>query len=183
MPARAQYRCSPPPTITPPDSGHRVWRQRLSGPGRDRLCGEWFDAQHRQPLPGLHQLGSNNGQVSAQQTLTLYNGGNQPLTISSIVPSGGAGYTVEPATSNGCATNGITLAPGHHLPIPRHLHRSPRGHADGLGRHHQQLAQPARHSADKLRSPVTPAASGLRQRPIRMCSLLRQPEPPAYLCR
>ena len=55
---------------------------------------------------------SNNGQVSAQQTVTLYNGGNQPLTISSIVPSGGAGYTVGPATSNGCATNGITLAPG-----------------------------------------------------------------------
>jgi protein involved in polysaccharide export with SLBB domain len=61
---------------------------------------------------GSINWGSNNGAVSSQQTVTLYNGGNQPLTISSIVPNGGAGYTVAPATSNGCATNGITLAPG-----------------------------------------------------------------------
>ena len=60
---------------------------------------------------GSINWGSNDGQVSSQQTLTLYNGGNEPLTISSIVPSGGGGYTVEPATSNGC-TDGITVAAG-----------------------------------------------------------------------
>jgi len=59
---------------------------------------------------GSINWGSNDGQVSSQQTLTLYNGGNQPLTISSITSSGAA-YTIEPATSNGC-TNGIVLASG-----------------------------------------------------------------------
>ena len=61
---------------------------------------------------GAVNFGSNNGVVSNPYTVTLYNGGNEPLTISSIVPNGGAGYTVGPATSNGCTTNGFTLAPG-----------------------------------------------------------------------
>ena len=60
---------------------------------------------------GSINFGSNNGQTPSPYPLTLYNGGNQPLTISSIVASGSAAYTVEPAASNGC-TNGITLAVG-----------------------------------------------------------------------
>ena len=59
---------------------------------------------------GAINFGSNNGQTPNPYTMTVYNGGNQPLTISLIVPSG-AGYTVQPTTTNGC-TNGTVVAAG-----------------------------------------------------------------------
>ena len=59
---------------------------------------------------GLIDFGSNNGQTSNPYTMALYNGGNQPLTVSSIAISG-TGYTMQPTTTNGC-TNGIVIAVG-----------------------------------------------------------------------
>jgi hypothetical protein len=59
---------------------------------------------------GAIDFGSNNGQTSNPYTTTLYNGGNQPLTILSIAASG-PGYTEQPTASGGCA-NGTTLAVG-----------------------------------------------------------------------
>jgi hypothetical protein len=60
---------------------------------------------------GAIDFGSNNGQTSNPYTMTLYNGGNQPLTISSIAASG-AGFSVAPTTTNGCTLNGVTVAVG-----------------------------------------------------------------------
>ena len=57
---------------------------------------------------GSIDFGSNNGQTSNPYTMTLYNGGNQPLTISSIVASG-AGYSVQPYATNPCSTSGTTV--------------------------------------------------------------------------
>jgi hypothetical protein len=80
------------------------------GPDGTVYVGDGSTVEIINRFQGSINWGSNNGAVSATQTLTLYNGGNQPLTISSITSSG-TGYTVAPATTNGC-TNGITLAPG-----------------------------------------------------------------------
>jgi hypothetical protein len=54
--------------------------------------------------------GSNNGQTSNPQTVSVYNGGNEPLTLSSIAISG-TGYAIQTASTNPCS-NGITLAAG-----------------------------------------------------------------------
>jgi hypothetical protein len=52
------------------------------------------------------------GQISASasQNITLYNGGNQGLTITSIAISG-SGFSFAPATSNPCTLN-VAIAPG-----------------------------------------------------------------------
>jgi hypothetical protein len=59
---------------------------------------------------GSIDFGSNNGAVNNPYTMTLYNGGNEPLTVASIAASG-AGYSIAPTATNGC-TNGVVIATG-----------------------------------------------------------------------
>jgi Bacterial Ig-like domain (group 3)/Abnormal spindle-like microcephaly-assoc'd, ASPM-SPD-2-Hydin len=52
------------------------------------------------------------GAASASQNVALYNGGNEPLTISSIAVIGASsGFDVQPAAVNNCA-EGMQIAPG-----------------------------------------------------------------------
>ena len=60
---------------------------------------------------GAIAFGSQNVNVaSSQQTVGIYNGGNQNLTLSSFGISG-AGFAMVPAGTNGCSTN-LVIAPG-----------------------------------------------------------------------
>jgi hypothetical protein len=60
---------------------------------------------------GSINWGSNNGQTSNPQTITIYNGGNQPLTLGTIALTGDSGYTLGTSATNPCS-NGLTVATG-----------------------------------------------------------------------
>jgi hypothetical protein len=52
------------------------------------------------------------GIASAAQTAELYNGGNEPLIISSVAVIGSSlGFAIQPASSNNCS-NGLVIEPG-----------------------------------------------------------------------
>jgi Bacterial Ig-like domain (group 3) len=52
------------------------------------------------------------GVASASQNVSLYNGGNEPLSISTIVLTGAvSGFAIQPAAVNNC-TNGLAIEPG-----------------------------------------------------------------------
>jgi trimeric autotransporter adhesin len=57
---------------------------------------------------GLVAFGNN---TIGNQTVSIYNGGNQSLTVSSIAITGSSAFTLGTATANNC-TGGITIAPG-----------------------------------------------------------------------
>lgn len=57
------------------------------------------------------------GAASAAQNVGLYNGGNEPLTISSITVTGASsGFILQPAVVNNCA-EGMQIAPGEYCQV------------------------------------------------------------------
>ena len=58
---------------------------------------------------GAIDWGSNNGATSNPQTITVYNGGNQTLTISAIAISG-PGYAIQTASTNPCSSGSVLAA-------------------------------------------------------------------------
>jgi hypothetical protein len=57
------------------------------------------------------------GATSAPQNVGIYNGGNEPLTISNIVLTGsGSGFAMQPAATNGCGA-GLAIAPGAYCQV------------------------------------------------------------------
>jgi hypothetical protein len=57
------------------------------------------------------------GVASASQTAGLYNGGNEPLTISGMAVTGASsGFDVQPAAFNSCA-EGLQIAPGEYCQV------------------------------------------------------------------
>jgi len=68
---------------------------------------------------GLIDFGDQStvGATSAPQNVGLYNGGNEPLTISNIVLTGSSsGFAMQPAATNGCGT-GLAIAPGAYCQV------------------------------------------------------------------
>jgi sugar lactone lactonase YvrE len=57
---------------------------------------------------GLVAFGNN---TIGTQTVSVYNGGNQALTVSNIALTGSSAFTLTAASTNNC-TGGITIAPG-----------------------------------------------------------------------
>ena len=60
---------------------------------------------------GSVNFGSNNGQTANPSTITIYNGGNEPLTLGTISLLGSTGYTLQTPATNPCS-NGLTVAVG-----------------------------------------------------------------------
>jgi hypothetical protein len=75
-------------------------------------AGEYFNLVQYNRSQGAISFATNYGDPTpAAQDTGIYNGGNQPLTISNIVLSGSPVFTVQQVATNSC-TDGMVLAPG-----------------------------------------------------------------------
>jgi hypothetical protein len=79
------------------------------GPDGTVYVGTGYQVDTVDRSQGAIDWGSNNGQTSNPQTITIYNGGNEPLNVVSIVLAGD-GYALGPGATNPCSFDGITLA-------------------------------------------------------------------------
>jgi hypothetical protein len=82
------------------------------GPDGTVNAAEYFNLVQYDRSQGAISFATNYGDPTppAQDT-GIYNGGNEPLTISNIAQSGSPVFTVQAVAGNGC-TDGMVLAPG-----------------------------------------------------------------------
>lgn len=81
------------------------------GPDGTVYVGNYTNLDKVDRSQGLIAFGEQfTGSASAPQNAAIYNGGNQPLTVSNMAISG-TGFALQAATTNNC-TNGIVIAPG-----------------------------------------------------------------------
>jgi hypothetical protein len=81
------------------------------GPDGTVYVGNYTNLDKVDRSQGMVAFGEQfTGTASAPQNIAIYNGGNQPLTVSNIAIAG-TGFAIQAATTNNC-TNGIVIAPG-----------------------------------------------------------------------
>ncbi|SEF44852.1 Abnormal spindle-like microcephaly-assoc'd, ASPM-SPD-2-Hydin [Bryocella elongata] len=92
------------------DAGGYITGNPSVGPDGTVYVGDYTNLDKVDRSQGAVNFGSMSTSTPSTSTLTLYNGGNQALTLATVGVSG-AIFTLSPASSNSCSNN-MSIAPG-----------------------------------------------------------------------